>query len=84
MGWSVMLLLLFFASFPMCYGLVCDVLPFPGYAHLLYDKMGLAARKPVFGVSEKARFKPSQLQRLARKIEISLVGSLHTVLSKNR
>ena len=48
--------------------------------------MGLVATKPVFGVSDKVRFKPacSQLQRLARKIEILLVASLDMILSKKQ
>ena len=36
--------------------------------------LGLVARKPVFGVSDKVRFKPepAQLQRLARKMKFRL------------
>ena len=35
--------------------------------------MGLVARKPVFGVSDKASFKPvSQLHRLAKKLKFHL------------
>ena len=47
--------------------------------------MGCVATKPVFGVSDKASFKPvSSATETSYKIEISLVGSLHTVLSKKR
>ena len=38
------------------------------------EHMGLVVRKPVFGVSDKVRFKPEspQLQRLARKWKFCL------------
>ena len=45
--------------------------------------MGLVATKPVFGVSEKAIFKlDSSATQTGLKIEISPVGSLRAVLSK--
>ena len=35
-----------------------------------YDKMGLVAREPVFGVSDKVRFKSvAQVQVLAKKLK---------------
>ena len=47
--------------------------------------MGRHARKPVFGVSEKARLKPVfSATETSKKIEISLVASLAMVLSKKR
>ena len=47
--------------------------------------MGLDATKPVFGVSDKASFKPvSSATETSKKIEISLVASLHRVLSQKR
>ena len=47
--------------------------------------LGLAARKPVFGVSGKARLKPvSSTTETSQKIEISPVASLHIILSKKR
>ena len=45
--------------------------------------MGLDARKPVFGVSGKASFKPISLATVT-KIEISPVASLHMVLYKKQ
>ena len=46
--------------------------------------MGLVARKPVFGVSSKASFKPvSSATETSKKIEISPVSSLDMILSKN-
>ena len=49
-----------------------------------HGNLGLDATKPVFRVSNKARYsnQSSQLQRIARKIEISLVASLVMILSK--
>ena len=45
--------------------------------------MGLVARKPVFGVSDKESFKPvSSATETIWKIEISPVASLHTVKSR--
>ena len=45
--------------------------------------MGLIARKPVCGVSEKASFKPvSSARETSLKIEISPAASLHIILSK--
>ena len=42
-------------------------------------------RKPVFGVSDKASFKPvSSATETSLKIEISPVASLHMILSKKR
>ena len=47
--------------------------------------MGLDVRKPVFCVFEKARLKPvSSATETSYKIEISLVASLHMILSKKR
>ena len=47
--------------------------------------MGLIARKPVFGVSAKASFKPvSSATETSKKTEISPVASLHIILSKKR
>ena len=47
--------------------------------------MGLAATKPVFGVSDKASFKSiSSATETREKVEISLVVSLHILLSKKR
>ena len=46
--------------------------------------MGLIARKPVFGVSNKASFKPVSATETSWKIEISPVASLHMILSKKR
>ena len=44
--------------------------------------MGLYVTKPVFGVCDKASFKPApQLQRLARKMEISPLASLYMIHS---
>ena len=45
--------------------------------------MGLVARKPVFGLSDKASFKPvSSTTETSYKIEISSVGSQLMILSK--
>ena len=47
--------------------------------------MGRVTRKPVFGVSVKASFKPvSSAKETILKIEISPVASLHMKLSKKR
>ena len=47
--------------------------------------MGLAAIKPVFGVSDKTRLKPvSSATEASLKIEISLVASLAMILSKTQ
>ena len=47
--------------------------------------MGLVAGKPVFGVSDKASFKPvSSATVTSQKIEISLVASLDMILSNKR
>ena len=47
--------------------------------------MGLDATKPVFGVSDKARYKPvSSATETSYKIEISPKASLHMVLFKKR
>ena len=47
--------------------------------------MGLVARKPVFGVSNKASFKPfSSATETSQKIEISPVASLHMIRFKKR
>ena len=47
--------------------------------------MGLDATKPVFGVSDKASFKPvSSATVTSYKIEISPAASLYMVLSKKR
>ena len=46
--------------------------------------MGLVATKPVFGVSNKVRFKPvSSATETSYKNEISLVASLGMVLLKS-
>ena len=46
--------------------------------------MGLAARKPVFGVSDKASFKPvSSATETSSKIEISPAASLPTNFPKS-
>ena len=51
----------------------------------VYPYMGLVARKPVFGVSDKVRFKPVCLAtETSKKIEISPVASLHMKFSKKR
>ena len=45
--------------------------------------MSRDARKPVFGVSDKASFKPvSSVTESSLKIEISLIARLHMILSK--
>ena len=47
--------------------------------------MGLAATKPVLGVSDKVRFKPVfSATETSQKIEISLVASLDIILSNKR
>ena len=47
--------------------------------------MGLVARKPVFRIFNKVRFKPVCLvTETNKKIEISLVESLDIILSKKR
>ena len=47
--------------------------------------MGMVARKPVFGVYDKVRLMPvCSATETGSKIEISPVGSLRAVLSKNR
>ena len=47
--------------------------------------MGLAARKPVFRVSDKARLKPvSSTTETSQKVEISLEASLNLILSIKR
>ena len=49
------------------------------------NNMGLVARKSVFGVSVKARFKPvSSASETIYKIEISPVASFYIKLSKKR
>ena len=46
-----------------------------------HPHLDLAVRKPVFGVSVKASFKPvSSATETSQKIEISTVASLHMVL----
>ena len=50
-----------------------------------WQYMGLAARKPVFGVSDKVRFKPiPSATEISKKIEISRVASLDIILSNKR
>ena len=50
-----------------------------------HDFMGLVATKPVFGVSDKARFKPVSSPTVTTfKIEISLVASLDMIFSDER
>ena len=47
--------------------------------------MGLIATKPVFGVSDKVRFKPAcSATETSYKIEVSLVASLDILLSNKR
>ena len=47
--------------------------------------MGPAARKPAFGFSAEASFKPvSSATETSQKIEISSVASVHMILSKKR
>ena len=47
--------------------------------------MGLVARKPVFGVSDKARLKPdSSATETSKNIAISLETSLDMILSNKR
>ena len=47
--------------------------------------MGLVSRKPVFGVSDKASFKPvSSAKETSQKSEISLVASLDMILLDKR
>ena len=51
-------------------------LSFYNMIHLLLNNMGLVARKPVFGVSDKERFKPvSSATETSKKIDISFVAS---------
>ena len=59
---------------------ICLHLFFFSHYHL-----GLAARKPVFGVSNKVRFKPvfSAIE-ISKKIEILRVASLDIILSNKR
>ena len=48
-------------------------------------QLGTVARKPVFGVSDKASFKPvSSATETSWKIEISPVASFHMILFKKR
>ena len=65
---------------------------FPTFNHIQMKKdrvfqamkiiLGLDARKPVFGVSAKARFKPAcSATETNKKIEILLVASLYMILS---
>ena len=44
--------------------------------------MGLVARKPVFGVSDKVRFNQAAQLQTSLKVEISLVARLDMILSK--
>ena len=47
-----------------------------------FHYLGRCVTKPVFGVSDKARFKPvSSATEVSQKIEISLVASLDMILS---
>ena len=47
--------------------------------------MGLVMTKPVFGVSDKVRFKPAcSATEISQKNDISLVASLDMVLSKTQ
>ena len=47
--------------------------------------MGRNATKPVFGVSDKVRFKPAcSAEETSKKIEISLVSSLDIIISNRR
>ena len=55
------------------------------YLLLPSQYMGLVARKPVFRVSDNARFKPvSSATETSWKIKISHVAALHMILSKKR
>ena len=48
-------------------------------------RLGLVARKSVFGISEKVRFKPAcSATESSYKYEISLVASLDMILSNKR
>ena len=50
-----------------------------------HHDIGLVATKPVFGVSDKASFKPvSSATGTSQKIEILPVASLHMILSTKR
>ena len=40
--------------------------------------MGLIARKPVFGVSDKASFKPTQVNRMCRSRRVLATGGKQT------
>ena len=40
--------------------------------HMNTLNMGLISRKHVFGVSNKVRFQPPQLQRIARQLKLRL------------
>ena len=55
-----------------------------GFSHAV-THMGLVTGKPVFGVSDKASFKPvSSATVTSQNIEISLVASLDMILSHKR
>ena len=78
-------------SLPRCFvgwSALCDF-AFPCHTHLLFHIkqfqiiMGRAARKPVFGVSDKARLKPASLAiHTSKNIETCSVANLHMILSK--
>ena len=62
---------------------------FSSFSQILHDltssQMGLVAGKSVFGVSDKASFKPvSSATETSYKVEISPVASLQMLLSKRR
>ena len=40
-------------------GLRCVIMAFPDLTHLPFNDMGRDARRPVFGISDKVRFKPA-------------------------
>ena len=55
------------------------------YASLYNNNLGRSAKNPVFGVSDKVRFKPAcSATETSFKIEISLVSSLDMILSNKR
>ena len=67
-----------------CGGLVWDCSRCRTYLFwIIISYFGLVVRKTVLGVSDKASFKPvSSATETCYKIQISLVASLHLILSK--
>ena len=69
-----------YARLNLSWSLMYKVLKWHMLTHL-----GLVARKPVFGVSDKASFKQvSSATETSWIIEISTAASLHMILSKMR